>query len=80
MHKKLEVDERDLPSAKMGRKNAAEMMQASLAGAICECLQGRHTQPVNTTNVDDPARITVGSSFLEERSKKLGNLENALEV
>lgn len=56
------------------------MVQARLAGTIRKCLQRRDTQSIDTTNIDNPARITVGGSFLEEWCEKLRNLENALEV
>lgn len=76
----LGSDIRDVPSTQMICQHSTQMMQTSFACTICECLQGRYPETIDTPNVDDPGWIASGGAFLEQRSHQLRDCEDTVEV
>jgi hypothetical protein len=61
-------------------KNPAEVVQTGLAGTICKGLERGDTEAVNAANVDDARRVIRSSRLLQERSHKLGEIEDTVKV
>ena len=61
-------------------QDPAEVMQASLASAVRECLMGRNSESIDTADVDDTGWVIFRGTLLQERSNELGEIKNSVEV
>lgn len=64
----------------MVSQHSTEVVQTSLAGAICKGLVGRDAQTVNAANVDYSRRVALRSGLLHHRCQQLSDGKNAVEV
>jgi hypothetical protein len=55
-------------------------MQAGLAGTVGKSLKGRHSKTIDAANVDDARGVVRSRCFLQERSHKLGEVEDAVQI
>lgn len=61
-------------------QHPTQVVQASLASTVCESLECRNPQSINTSDVNDPGGVARGSSILEQRRDELRDVEDTLEV
>lgn len=74
------VSIRNVSLAQVVCENPAEVVQTGLAGTVGEGLEGGNTEAVNAANVDDASRVIRGRCLLQERSHKLSEIEDPVEV
>lgn len=71
---------RNVSLAQVVGEHPAQVVQTSLAGTVCECLERGNTESINAANVDNARRVLRCSRLLQERCNELGQVEDTVEV
>lgn len=61
-------------------QHSTQVMQARFASAVCERLQSRNAQAINTSNVDDSGGVALAGTLLQQRCQQLCDDKEAMEV